>query len=820
MEHNNNPERPPAEIDVVILGGGIQGLWLLRTMREAGYCAALIDRNHIGGAQTLHSHGFLHQGHAYPHADSLDAFRSAGVKWEGFLAQAGDIHTRSEAFVGFLALANALFWEERWRSAQLPFTKLPRSPDALRYSAIERVYRTNQHSLSPRELIQHLRKAEASAVMRGDVEIVDVPVGARRGYVRLKDKVSVEFRPRAIVLTAGTGNQEFLDKMRIGSLWQGAPVPRNRRSLMLVLRAAQGAPLPRISLLVPDLWLFVVSQQMDDNSPVWLVSSGVDPTDDEQVSAPADLALGIARRLELLLPHVFAPEHRHRILFGAYEGWKAETVTSSRMDDPPETAPQIYVCPDAHVALVWPTKLTFAPVASERVLTVLRDRQILPGNHVVVLPPGLPSPEVGTERWAHMSLLPWRDFLAEIEGRGQRPIDRNAGPTAHPGPGFSPDVDRFSDVRTLLDPWNSWPVEIIYHCDPVQYQPVVATDLGVSGGQSGGSLIKTALERFGGPDYRRVDISNGKHIERTDWDRRKHNNLVLLDSPISRGTERGEYLAIPHNRWMLDLLNELKVRPHISLEILGATAQQRNPMERLFLRLDERGSVATADPLWDLGFLARVPSPYRPGATALLLCGLHAPATHAAAAAISYPRGAATLLKHLQTKGIRGRYFAASFRVERSYRDSRLTEPEWLTAEEIQVPPQRSVYLSYASSDRDSANWFTRLLKEEGFDVMHMGRFKAPEAWRVENANVIPKIGMTIVFWSKAYDASPECKYEYDLSVSRGGSRLVVSLDGERPDGSQQLTLLSSLSSTEWPRELVRTATDWFDSSAKRRSPL
>src|SRR5215813_7961871 len=49
-------------VDVVVIGGGVQGLVILDALIEAGYSCALVTEGDVGAGQTLHSHGFLNTG--------------------------------------------------------------------------------------------------------------------------------------------------------------------------------------------------------------------------------------------------------------------------------------------------------------------------------------------------------------------------------------------------------------------------------------------------------------------------------------------------------------------------------------------------------------------------------------------------------------------------------------------------------------------------------------------------------------------------------------------------------------------------------------
>ena len=51
--------------NIVILGGGIAGLWLLNRMKAEGYEPILFETESLGGRQTLASQGIIHGGLKY-----------------------------------------------------------------------------------------------------------------------------------------------------------------------------------------------------------------------------------------------------------------------------------------------------------------------------------------------------------------------------------------------------------------------------------------------------------------------------------------------------------------------------------------------------------------------------------------------------------------------------------------------------------------------------------------------------------------------------------------------------------------------------------
>src|SRR5207249_4918359 len=113
-------------------------------------------------------------------------------------------------------------------------------------------------------------------------------------------------------------------------------------------------------------------------------------------------------------------------------------------------------------------------------------------------------------------------------------------------------------VGQLLMPSSPKAVRVIFHCESFPFQDP-GPEMPVSGGETGASLIRSALERLG---HTGIHPRNARELTEASWAVEKYNNLILLDSPIGR--ERGGFVPVPHNRWADDVLKGLeacKVRP-------------------------------------------------------------------------------------------------------------------------------------------------------------------------------------------------------------------------------------------------------------------
>lgn len=78
------------DIDAVVIGGGIAGLWTLALLRERGYSAILLEKSGLGAKQTLASQGIIHGGTKYALQGSLSgaaqAIAEMPARWKAALA--------------------------------------------------------------------------------------------------------------------------------------------------------------------------------------------------------------------------------------------------------------------------------------------------------------------------------------------------------------------------------------------------------------------------------------------------------------------------------------------------------------------------------------------------------------------------------------------------------------------------------------------------------------------------------------------------------------------------------------------------------------
>lgn len=402
---------PTMEVDVVIVGGGIQGLWLLADLLAAGYHAVLLERMRPGFGQTGHSHVFIHEGHIYASMlrerdddilQRVDSLAKANTLWKAALA-AGRLQNlttlKSNFYIGWDDRIKGGLFEQRCALTNLPLEEVYTSPSEFGTLAkMASLYKSEGVCLESNALLNQLmnfgnlhelvaccHKISAKA---NDSGCFDFLAEHDADYAREHNKIrSIQVRAGAVVLSAGAGNETL-----IKDLFDTAPLPTDPRAIrqqtvktfMLVLRHLNDS-LPLVTGMFPDFGgIFIVSRQDSQGRMIWLIG-------DKQrrlVPVPGEMTTfdaitwfqNLKNALELLLPDII--ENAVNYEWGIYEATKAERWTENKKLEGGGGFPEgyhIHKHPTQSIWLAWPTLLTFAPLVANSVVTELK-QFVTPGK--------------------------------------------------------------------------------------------------------------------------------------------------------------------------------------------------------------------------------------------------------------------------------------------------------------------------------------------------------------------------------------------------------------------------------------------------------
>jgi FAD dependent oxidoreductase len=243
-----------AELDVVIIGGGIQGLVALNALVEEGYSCALVSDGDLGSGQTLHSHGYLNTGFGM---FGPELPRASVDLVQPYLEKRGLVLSHDWVMI---PPPNMPLFDG------LPAAILPSgfaTPPGLRAVGLP------DRSLPKRGLVEVLSQSHHERILRGhatprwngsQVEAVSVRVPGSGGEVVLSTK--------AIVVAAGCGSKRFLQGL-VGQTPQTEQI-KHRRVHMICVRAPRGS-LPTTSVVAMPLGLMLAAHDQP-NHVTWYVT--------------------------------------------------------------------------------------------------------------------------------------------------------------------------------------------------------------------------------------------------------------------------------------------------------------------------------------------------------------------------------------------------------------------------------------------------------------------------------------------------------------------------------------------------------------------
>lgn len=360
-------------VDVLIVGGGIAGLWTLARLKHAGYKAVLLESDSLGSGQTRFAQGIIHGGTKYALTGKLTASSEA-------LADMPALWRDCHKGKGSLDLSKATLLSDAhylWSTSSLTSRV-----SGFFASKVMRA-RTNELDEKTRpELFNH-------AEFKGQIYALDEPVFDAMSVIRAiaepimesilavkdssfkydNDVLSVQaqdgqdynFSFKKVVLTAGQGNAALLSEFGLQQ-----PEMQLRPLKMVMLRGGlsemvfahcMGASVnPRIT---------ITSNHDENGEVVWylggqLAEDGVERSDAEQIQQAK-------KELSELIPWLDLSKSQ----------WATLDIDRAEVKKPGTKRPDTFFVEQKNkVIAAWPTKMALSPLMAESVLKVINDEKL------------------------------------------------------------------------------------------------------------------------------------------------------------------------------------------------------------------------------------------------------------------------------------------------------------------------------------------------------------------------------------------------------------------------------------------------------------
>ena len=354
-------------VDVLIIGGGIAGLWTLARLKQDGYKAVLLESEALGAGQTRYAQGIIHGGTKYALTGKLTASSEAvadmPARWRACHEGKGDVdlsRARLLSDTHYLWSTSSIssrvsgFFASKVMRGRTSELDAGARPEVFRHKDFRgRVYALDEpvfdtlsvvHALAE-PLIDSILVVNGSSFQHTDHSLsVETPEGQR-----------FEFNYQKLVLMAGQGNENLLSLLK-----QAQPEMQLRPLKMVIVRGALPGMVYAHCMAASINPRITITSHLDKQGDiVWylggqLAEEGGSRTDEEQLEkAGTDLAE--------LFPWVDLSQTQWAIL----DIDRAEVKLGGKR---PDTffAEQ---CED--VITAWPTKMALSPLLAEQVLDMV-----------------------------------------------------------------------------------------------------------------------------------------------------------------------------------------------------------------------------------------------------------------------------------------------------------------------------------------------------------------------------------------------------------------------------------------------------------------
>lgn len=392
---SQNDKAKQLNVDIVIFGGGVAGLWLLNRLRQTGYQTLLLENDSLGSGQTRFSQGIIHGGTKYALTGKLTASTESIFAmpqiWRDCLQGKGEIDLSSVKVLspfqymwstpGLLSRLSGFFASRVMRGKMLTLKKEQRPVVFQNKKFKGKVYQLDEPVLDAESLINALATPNIKNIMQIKSA---TDFSSTQFNVEAADGDCWTIQAEKIILSAGQGNADLLHTM-------GRKVPEMQLRPLQMVMVRGGLPEklyahclgasvnPRIT---------ITSHEDKQGNIVWylggqLAEEGIDRTAEEQISKAK-------KELKSLMPWL------------NFSAMKWATLNIDRAEPKQKEGKRpatsfIYEAED--VITTWPTKLALSPNLAADVLELLEEQNVTKNG----------KKEMPVFSHAKISDLPWQE---------------------------------------------------------------------------------------------------------------------------------------------------------------------------------------------------------------------------------------------------------------------------------------------------------------------------------------------------------------------------------------------------------------------------
>ncbi|MCW9023534.1 MAG: FAD-dependent oxidoreductase [Gammaproteobacteria bacterium] len=389
-------------LDVIIFGGGVAGLWLLARLRKKGYSCVLLETDALGAGQTRYAQGIIHGGTKYALtgkvSEAAHTVAAMPSRWRACLSGEGELDLTTvkvlSEFQYMWSTSNltsrmAGFFASklmRSRTQQVPQQDYPALFKNPKFKG--QVYQLDEPVLDVSTLLQALAQAQMDQILKVEMSELEFDTGDSVKGVRVHSiATDTIFEARKLILMAGKGNQAILKK-----LGQHTPTMQLRPLQMVAVRGEALSSIYAHCLGASANPRITITSHTDNKGQVvWymggqLAEEGVGRDSEAQVEAAK-------KELTRLFPWLDC---------SACE-WLCLPVDRAEVKFKDGKRPDnVFAVENNNVITAWPTKLALSPVLADKVEALLEQDNVTPSHDEI-------SESLGAFEHPQIASLPWQE---------------------------------------------------------------------------------------------------------------------------------------------------------------------------------------------------------------------------------------------------------------------------------------------------------------------------------------------------------------------------------------------------------------------------
>ncbi len=357
--------------DIVIVGAGIAGLWTFHRLRKRGYDVLLLEKDSIGGGQTIASQGIIHSGLKFAFAGKISTLaRSISAMpdiWRAALKGEGEVDLRTAKTAAdsqLLMIPGGLIGNLSKIVTKKALGKNVREvaerdwPDRIQSSGFKgSIVFMDELVLDIPSILAALAEPYRNAIRKIPQEYADDPAA-----FLTQQSISAKI----IIFTAASSNLPIAKQQNHE---QGLDV-QHRPLLMGMLKPA---PFPLFAHLVgtSEKPVATITTHRDkDGTLIWYLGGAVAERTKE--SSPQETFNAVKKAFSAYMPNLDLSQMKWAVL--PIDRVEGKSKTDGWMPDTPT------IHNAGNHLYAWPTKLTFAPMLSDMILQRLEKESLTPSG--------------------------------------------------------------------------------------------------------------------------------------------------------------------------------------------------------------------------------------------------------------------------------------------------------------------------------------------------------------------------------------------------------------------------------------------------------